>query len=136
MEPPNIPRKSILDRYTWLDNHPKAEEIKRWNIGNSTYQKAVLQVYLDLCEVKNWFQLAIHGLPLHEIIYITGKSDRKNQSSVVLPVNAQSKTTMTRLLETIDQISDNRSIVLAVYESDSTIVYYELENLGLNDVFQ
>ena len=81
-------RQSLkVTRENWLEDQPKFKEIQSYGYFNerSSLTRAVITVYLDLCENKHWFGVCIRPCESLKLVYITGKRTKKSQVDVVVP---------------------------------------------------
>lgn len=134
-----------VTRENWLENHPKFKEIQSYGYynGKPSLARAVMTVYLDLCESKHWFSVAIHPCESLKLVYITGKRTKKSPFDIVVPLTIDTALTTEEIQNIIQEVnlcedeevaegteiergSDASSrVTMAFCEADSTIVYYD-----------
>ncbi|XP_071820538.1 tRNA-splicing endonuclease subunit Sen15-like isoform X2 [Apostichopus japonicus] len=120
--------------------------MKEWGFDGRVSVHAAFTVYLDLCEAKTWWNVSVHPCQELQMVYITGKPVKKAHMKTVLPVLAQEEISVERMdtfLKFIKPLSTNEKcegdgdksqeekahvITLAVVDTDSTIVYYNISN--------
>ncbi|XP_033643650.1 uncharacterized protein LOC117303529 [Asterias rubens] len=138
-----------VHRCNWLLEHPKYVEMKSWNLENDEQIFVTLVVYINLCEAKDWWNVAIHPCRELQLAFITGKPSRKDDVRIVLPITSNIKLTHERLQKFLQYIhlpetpsttmdsskepvavsgETSHSVTLAITESGSTIVYYKITN--------
>ncbi|XP_075473017.1 tRNA-splicing endonuclease subunit Sen15 [Ascaphus truei] len=118
---------------TWIPEHPRFREMMALDVADSAQVYAAFLVYMDLLEVRNWHEVQIFGSPELHLIYLRGREKEEQKSQVVIPTPVSVSHSHERIQQimkvtctTEDQQNPPISILLAVLESDSTIVYYKL----------
>ena len=130
-----------VSRENWFENHPKFKEIQSYGYynGKLSTARAVMTVYLDLCESKHWFSVSLHPCESLKLVYITGKRIKKSQIDIVVPVTIDTALTTEEIQNIIQEVSlceekevekdtenEPRSkVTMAFCEADSTVVYYD-----------
>ncbi|XP_022085239.1 uncharacterized protein LOC110976354 [Acanthaster planci] len=139
-----------VHRYNWLSDHPKYTEMRSWKLDNDVQIFTTLVVYLNLCEAKDWWSVEIHPCRELNLAFITGKPRKKGNLRVVLPVTTETQLSHKRLkqflqhiqlpgpppptstspdeVDTMPREDMPTSLVLAITEPGSTIVYYEISD--------
>lgn len=119
---------------SWFTNHPKLKEIHDANcsIGLEDEDvKLVFQIYLDLCEVRGWWNVRIHPATDISMILLSGYQTRAANKSIVIPLRANSDAsheTLRKYSEVALGICDKlQHVLIAVADADTTVAYYELE---------
>ncbi|KAJ8038471.1 tRNA-splicing endonuclease subunit Sen15 [Holothuria leucospilota] len=139
---------SKRERFNWFGDHPVLNQIKSWAFEDPLRCQAAFTVYLDLCEAKSWWNVKLY--PCHELqmVFMTGKPEKKANPMTVLPICAQEEISVKRMEEFLEHIrppavnseitkemeetcqevteKHDDTITLAVVETDSTIVYYNI----------
>ncbi|XP_038063816.1 tRNA-splicing endonuclease subunit Sen15-like [Patiria miniata] len=138
------------NRYNWLTEHPKYVEMKSWKLENDEQIFITLIVYLNLCEAKDWWNVEIHPCRELQLAFITGKPKRKADKRAVLPISTETHLSPKRLKQFLQHIclpglpstspssqdeaevtseeDTPTSLILAITESGSTIVYYQISD--------
>ncbi|XP_033114503.1 tRNA-splicing endonuclease subunit Sen15-like [Anneissia japonica] len=133
----NTPVDYKINRNNWLFEHPVWLEIESFNFKNSNQQRVSMTVYLDLCEAKDWWSMKVHGCSQLQLVYLSGKSQRKAPVEYILPLPADTELSQERLQEFLHHIpanvdhshsNDQKSVTLAISDSDSSTVYYKVTN--------
>ncbi|BFZ20494.1 hypothetical protein BsWGS_23533 [Bradybaena similaris] len=105
----------------FLLQYPKCDE--------DAAERAFL-VYLDLTEVKGWWSTEITYSSQLDRPYILGQHKRFVQRQAVLPVGVEESVSLQQMRQFFSHVlvdeESIKSIMLAVSELDSTIVYYKL----------
>ena len=131
-----------VQRENWLEDHPKLKEIQSYGYYNENpaLAKAVMMVYLDLCESKHWFAVSTHPCASLRLVYITGKRTKKSKAVPVIPVTIDTLLTMGEIQNIIKEVNTSvkeksepaedcecwtPSVTMAFCEADSTVVYYD-----------
>lgn len=113
-----------------MEDHPVLKEMI--DHGSESKQEAAqcYTIYLDLCEVRGWWNVQIHYCKKLETAFISGHPTRHEPREIVLPLQScqmVSLETIQTYLENIklDDCSTN-SITLAICDTDSSKVYYKI----------
>ena len=130
-----------VTRENWLENHPKFKEIQSYGYynGKPSMERAVMTVYLDLCESKHWFSVSIHPCESLKLVYITGKRLKKSQFDIIVPLTIDTALTTEEIQNIIQEVNlceekeveedtgieQRPKVTMAFCEADSTIVYYD-----------
>ncbi|XP_044295252.1 tRNA-splicing endonuclease subunit Sen15 [Varanus komodoensis] len=104
------------------------------DVADSTSVYTAFLVYLDLLEVRNWHEVSYFGLPEFQLVGLCGREREAEDAQAVLPTPAHVPFSHERLRQIMKgvyalpdlSLSPPCSIILAIVESDSTIVYYKL----------
>lgn len=138
-----VPHK--VTRESWLENHPKFKEIQSYGYYSEkpSLARAVMTVYLDLCESKHWFSVTIHPCESLKLVYITGKRTKKSQFDIVVPLTIDTASTTEEIQNIIQEVNlceeeeveedaetergncASSKVTMAFCEADSTVVYYD-----------
>ncbi|XP_069825074.1 tRNA-splicing endonuclease subunit Sen15 isoform X2 [Dendropsophus ebraccatus] len=119
----------------WIAEHPKFKEMMALDVADTTQVYAAFLVYMDLLEVRNWNNVQIMSSSDLRIIYLCGKekNDDDNSSQVIVPTAVSVPCSHERIQQFLKlnpkpekAESAACSILLAIVETDSTIVYYRL----------
>lgn len=135
-----------ITRESWLENHPKFKEIKSYGYysGKPSLARAVMTVYLDLCESKHWFSVSTHPCESLKLVYITGKRTKKSPYDIVVPLTIDTALTTEEIQNIIQEVTGNQCeekvmedseieggsracprVTVAFCEADSTVAYYD-----------
>ena len=131
-----------VTRENWLEDHPKFKEIQLFGYYDEkpSLARAVITVYLDLCENKHWFGVCIHPCESLKLVYITGKRTKKSQFDVVVPLTIDTALTAEKIQNILQEVNlceqegeDTEMepscacprVTVAFCEADSTVVYYD-----------
>ncbi|XP_071947847.1 tRNA-splicing endonuclease subunit Sen15-like [Antedon mediterranea] len=126
-----------INRNNWLFDHPIWSEIQSFGMKDLRQQRISMTVYLDLCEAKDWLTMKVHKCSQLQLVYLSGKSQRKAPVEYILPLTADSELSQEKIQEflehipvdnDVDQHNEQRSLTLAISDSDSTTVYYRVTN--------
>uniref|UniRef100_A0A8D2ASP5 tRNA-splicing endonuclease subunit Sen15 domain-containing protein n=1 Tax=Sciurus vulgaris TaxID=55149 RepID=A0A8D2ASP5_SCIVU len=118
----------------YMSIHPKYLEMMELNIGDATQVYIAFLVYLDLMESKSWFAVTV-GLPELQLICLAGTEIEGERLQTVLPTPISASLSHQRIRDILKASRKLRgdadldlpmSFTLAIVESDSTIVYYQL----------
>ncbi|XP_044157247.1 tRNA-splicing endonuclease subunit Sen15 isoform X2 [Bufo gargarizans] len=117
----------------WIVEHPKFKEMMMLDVADSTQVYAAFLVYMDLLEVRNWNTLQILSSSELRSIYLCGKEKEDSMSQVIIPTPVTMSCSHERIQQFLKLSHTSEedqgpacSVLLAVVESDSTIVYYKL----------
>lgn len=131
-----------VTRENWLEDHPKFKEVQSFGYFNekSSLARAVITVYLDLCENKHWFGVCIRPCESLKLVYITGKRTKKSQVDVVVPLTIDTVLTVEEIQDIVKEVNRceqegedaemesscaSSRVTVAFCEADSTVVYYD-----------
>ncbi|XP_039340587.1 tRNA-splicing endonuclease subunit Sen15 isoform X1 [Mauremys reevesii] len=108
-------------------------EMMSLDVADSTQVYAAFLVYLDLLEAKNWHDVTCVGLAELQLVCLRGREREAENLQVVVPTPVHMSFTHQRLREIMqkacipqDETDSPLSVILAIVESDSTVVYYKL----------
>ncbi|KAM9129425.1 tRNA-splicing endonuclease subunit Sen15 isoform 1-T1 [Pangshura tecta] len=133
----------------WMATHPKLTEMMSLDVADSTQVYAAFLVYLDLLEGKNWHDVTCVGLAELQLVCLRGREREAENLQVVVPTPVHMSFTHQRSQESTgyrygamlsiwlreimqkacipqDETDSPLSVILAIVESDSTVVYYKL----------
>ncbi|XP_062973280.1 tRNA-splicing endonuclease subunit Sen15 [Elgaria multicarinata webbii] len=120
-------------RRSWLAAHPTFTGMMSLDVADRSGVYAAFLVYLDLLEVRNWHEVSYTGLAEFQLVSLCGREREAEDLQVVVPTPAHVSFSHERLRQimkracTVQEKPDSSlSIMLAIVESDSTIVYYKL----------
>ncbi|XP_073439009.1 tRNA-splicing endonuclease subunit Sen15 isoform X2 [Dendrobates tinctorius] len=109
------------------------KEIKMMDGAESTQVYTAFLVYMDLLEVRNWNDVQILSAPELHLIYLCGKEKDDSAPQVIIPTPVSTSCSHGRIqqLLKLNPASEENpkadcSVLLAIVETDSTIVYYKL----------
>ncbi|XP_064396051.1 tRNA-splicing endonuclease subunit Sen15-like isoform X2 [Halichondria panicea] len=132
----------------WISSHPKVCEIKAQGIDNSTQTHCAILTYFDLTEVKLWHAVHIHGNRDLQMVTFSGQKAENDSLSDILPLPASTELSMERIKHYFAALHPQAShmepepsrmeegpfcelipkLTLALVDSDSTVVYYNVFN--------
>ncbi|GJQ71083.1 putative heat shock 70 kDa protein cognate [Trypoxylus dichotomus] len=104
-------------------------------IGCPTKREAAiaLQVYLELCEVKRYYDVEYQFSADLKCMYFTGRKTKSGDVSIFVPITVSSNISFLEMEKYLGLSSDSqKSVVLAMLDSDSTCVYYQITE-GIKD---
>ncbi|KAM4023467.1 tRNA-splicing endonuclease subunit Sen15 isoform 1-T2 [Anomaloglossus baeobatrachus] len=118
----------------WIEQHPKFKEMMMMmDVAESTQVYAAFLVYMDLLEVRNWNSVQILSSPELHLIYLCGKEKDADTPQVIVPTPVTMSFCHLRIQELLklndtseEAQTSESSALLAIVETDSTIVYYKL----------
>lgn len=91
------------------------------------------QVYIDICESKNWLDVEVQHHEARQFTYFTGKEHELAAAEIVIPMSVHAALPMETLHAFYDELpnpaggsAQPASFTVAIMESDSTNVYYRL----------
>ncbi|CAM4603633.1 tRNA-splicing endonuclease subunit Sen15 isoform X1 [Caretta caretta] len=120
-------------RGNWMATHPKLTEMMSLDVADSTQVYAAFLVYLDLLEGRNWHEVTCVGLAELQLVCLRAHEREAENLQVVVPTPVHMSFTHQRLREIMkkacipqDGTDSPLSVILAIVESDSTVVYYKL----------
>ncbi|XP_075038768.1 tRNA-splicing endonuclease subunit Sen15 [Mixophyes fleayi] len=121
------------DEEPWILEHPKFKEMMALDVADSAQVYAAFLVYMDLLEVRNWHEVQILGSSELHLVCLRGQEKDDNMPQVIVPTPVTMSCSHERIQQFLnlgptseaDQRTSNY-ILLAIVESDSTIVYYKL----------
>ncbi|XP_055955623.1 uncharacterized protein LOC130012238 [Patella vulgata] len=116
--------------YPDLRDHPKYVEAISWCPQNEDQVMMAIRVFLDLCEVRNWFDVRTHHCREMNLVFLSGRSSKKGQTELILPTDIYSQISPADMKMYFSAIKlenvETNCLTLAVYNVDSTIVYYKM----------
>ncbi|KAM4641656.1 tRNA-splicing endonuclease subunit Sen15 [Discoglossus pictus] len=117
----------------WIQEHPRFKEMTALDVADSTQVYTAFLVYMDLSEVRNWHEVQIFGSSELHLIYLVGKEKEEHLPQVIIPTpictsysSDRIQQVMKLLCKSEEDQNSAKSLLLAIVESDSTIVYYKL----------
>ncbi|XP_068096237.1 tRNA-splicing endonuclease subunit Sen15 isoform X2 [Hyperolius riggenbachi] len=106
------------------------KEMKSLDVADPSQVYSAFLVYMDLVEVRNWHDVLIFGSSELQLVYLLGQEKADLTPEVIIPTPVTRSCSHGRiqqymkLHQTGETVSS--SCLLAIVESDSTIVYYKL----------
>ncbi|KAJ6657348.1 hypothetical protein lerEdw1_002515 [Lerista edwardsae] len=120
-------------RGNWLASHPTLTGMMSLNVADSSSVHAAFLVYLDLLEARNWHEVSYSGLAEFQLVCLHGREREAEDLRVVVPTPVHvsfSHERIRQIMKSVHTVQDKPdspvSIMLAIVESDSTVVYYKL----------
>uniref|UniRef100_A0A8D0C0N9 tRNA splicing endonuclease subunit 15 n=1 Tax=Salvator merianae TaxID=96440 RepID=A0A8D0C0N9_SALMN len=120
-------------RGNWIAAHPTFTKMMSLDVADSGGVYAAFLVYLDLLEVRNWHEVSYTGLVELQLVCLHGREREGEDLQVVVPTPVHesfSHERVRQIMKTVCAMQEKPdtpiSIILAIVESDSTIVYYKL----------
>ncbi|KAF5303348.1 hypothetical protein FQR65_LT08261 [Abscondita terminalis] len=114
----------------------KKEEFNRLGCTNSKNVAISIQVYLELCEVKKFWDIEYLYDESIGKIYFTAKLTRKGEPSMFIPVEVSESLSFNSLQDLLKlERSQRKQVFIVIVSSDSTCVFYQISN-GLVDPVQ
>ncbi|XP_053325744.1 tRNA-splicing endonuclease subunit Sen15 [Spea bombifrons] len=119
----------------WILEHPRFREMMSLDVADSVQVYAAFLVYMDLLEARNWHDVQIFGSTELHLIYLRGQEKEDLTPQVIIPTPVSIPYSHERIqqfmkLDCTSAENQNTSsapnILLAIVESDSTVVYYKL----------
>eukprot|EP00052_Salpingoeca_macrocollata_P020770 m.175225 g.175225 ORF g.175225 m.175225 type:complete len:153 (-) comp21350_c2_seq2:22-480(-) len=121
--------------YRRLEDHPKHAECMRYSAQNRIHAALVFQAYLDATEVKNWMDVRIHHDTERKFSYLSAKESPAAQQELIFPLTSRETISMQRIKELFSTLPDPAGraehpalLTFAIFDSDSTSVYYRVYN--------
>ncbi|XP_066453186.1 tRNA-splicing endonuclease subunit Sen15 isoform X2 [Eleutherodactylus coqui] len=109
------------------------QEMLRLDVADGSQVYAAFLVYMDLLEVRNWKEVQILSSSELHIIYLCGTERDDSTPQVIIPTPITvpySHEKIQRFLQLNRTLKEDQSsacsVLLAITETDSTIVYYKL----------
>ncbi|CAN2390636.1 endonuclease subunit, partial [Pristimantis euphronides] len=117
----------------WIVEHPKFKEMMMLDVADRAQVYAACLVYMDLLEVRNWMNVQILSSSELQTIYLCGKERDDGIPQVIIPIPVAVPCSHERIQQFVqlsrtskEDTSAACSVLLAIVENDSTIVYYKL----------
>ncbi|NWI15916.1 SEN15 endonuclease, partial [Crypturellus soui] len=108
-------------------------EMMSLDVSDSTQIYAAFLAYLDLLEGRNWHEVKYVGLAELQLVCLHAREREEDSELVVVPVPVHISLSHERIREILQKASlppdkpdTPQSVILAIVESDSTIVYYRM----------
>ncbi|XP_066481684.1 tRNA-splicing endonuclease subunit Sen15 [Tiliqua scincoides] len=127
------PPRWTQQRGNWLATHPTLTRMMSLNAADSSSVYAAFLVYLDLLEARNWHEVSYIGLAEFQLVCLHGREREAEDLQVVVPTPVHVSFSHERIRQIMkkvhtgeDKPDSSLSFMLAIVESDSTIVYYKL----------
>ena len=126
-------------RENWFEEHPKYLEMISY--GYDVCLREAMLIYLDLIEVKHWFDVELCRCDVIKNVYIVGRPLKKCQIELVVPIASShffSHADLQRIIEEVCKAysvselaekfgeGDIKSVYFAIIDSSSTVVYYKM----------
>ncbi|KAJ8942673.1 hypothetical protein NQ314_009995 [Rhamnusium bicolor] len=86
-----------------------------------------LQVYLELCEIKRYYDIKYSFTPTLNKISLTAKKFKDGPACVFLPITTNEDLNFLKMQNFLRSISQE-TLFLVIVHADSTCVYYQLAN--------
>ncbi|XP_048458100.1 tRNA-splicing endonuclease subunit Sen15 [Rhincodon typus] len=111
-------------------HHPKYTEMMALDIADSTQVYTAFLVFLDLLEARNWKDVTYKGSEELQLVYLQGYPGGQEEIEVVVPMPVHMTLSHERIRKIMESICDQsrKEFTLAIVDSDSTVVYYQLTN--------
>ncbi|XP_078263934.1 tRNA-splicing endonuclease subunit Sen15 [Rhinoraja longicauda] len=109
-------------------DHPAFVGMMALDIGDSSQVYTAFLVFLDLVEARNWKDMTYKGSKELDLVYLQGCPGEEEEAKVVVPLPVHktiSHEGIRRIMECVCYQS-KREFTLAIVDSDSTVVYYQL----------
>ena len=106
----------------------------RYEHADPVAATVAFQVYIDICEAKNWLDVQVCHCEGREFTYFTGKEHELAKPEIVIPMSVHASLPMNTLHSFFEELPDPAGgaqpscFTVAIMESDSTNVYYRLYN--------
>uniref|UniRef100_A0A8D0H3Z7 tRNA splicing endonuclease subunit 15 n=1 Tax=Sphenodon punctatus TaxID=8508 RepID=A0A8D0H3Z7_SPHPU len=120
-------------RSNWMATHPKLMEMMSLDVADSSQVHAAFLVYLDLLEARNWHEVSCIGVAELQLVCLHGREREVEDLQVVVPSPIHMSFSHERIRQILkracrvqDKPDSPPSVILAIVESDSTVVYYKL----------
>ncbi|KAM9324524.1 tRNA-splicing endonuclease subunit Sen15 [Gastrophryne carolinensis] len=119
-------------KFIELNICPVFKEMVSMDLSDSSQVYCAFLAYIDLIEVRNWHNVQILGSVDLNLVYLLGLEKADHMPQVIIPTPVTTSCSHERIQQYMklgsaaeDGIASN-SVLLAIVESDSTIVYYKL----------
>ncbi|XP_072367696.1 tRNA-splicing endonuclease subunit Sen15 isoform X1 [Scyliorhinus torazame] len=111
-------------------HHPTYTEMMALDIADSTQVYTAFLVLLDLLEARNWKDVTYKGSEELQLVYLQGCPGEQEEMEVVVPMPVQMTLSHERIRRIMECVCDQneKELTLAIVDSDSTVVYYQLTN--------
>ena len=133
-------------RENWFEVHPMYLEMKSYGYGDEECLREAMLVYLDLIEVKHWFDVELCRCDAIRSVYFVGRPLKKCHIELVVPVasskvfsNADIHAIITAVCQAYEcsELGEKygasnveKSVYFAIVDGSSTSVYYKM-TIGL-----
>jgi len=121
-------QQSFMEEIT---SHPEYVKLTQIGFENEEERHITLRVFLDLSEMKGWYQVKLCPLDSIKRTVVTGYSRRTDELQAVLPSTLTSTFSMEQILSILSAVEESfhtSKVLLGFVDADSTIVYYSLTN--------
>ncbi|KAK3594716.1 hypothetical protein CHS0354_001540 [Potamilus streckersoni] len=113
-----------------LHCHFLSAELNEYGIDNPTQMDLTILVYLNLCEVRGWWNVKTHGCHEMNIFFLSGQSSKSSPREIILPISSTSSLSPADIQQYLQIIkvdnSPTKGLILAVCDTDSTMVFYKV----------
>lgn len=103
----------------------KLKDIRSLGCGKDEVSAATYRIYLDLCVVRKYEIVSYHLLSELDHLYLKARRKSEDEEEIVIPILA-TKTFSFHEMEKFQAAFSGDSIKLAICDTSSTIMYYNL----------
>ncbi|XP_061189423.1 tRNA-splicing endonuclease subunit Sen15-like [Saccostrea echinata] len=111
-------------------DHAKFKELESFGLKNLVQIRTTFNVYLDLCEVRGWWNVKLHGRKDLDLAFISGHPTREEPREIILPLLSSDSISTHCLQQYLKEIKvdgyETHGITLAICDADTTTVYYKI----------
>lgn len=115
---------------TPVHDHPVLKEMMAYGLADTQQIFRAFNVYLDLCEVKGFWNVKCHKCSALNLVFLSGHANRSEPRELILPVSCDSQLSPATLQTYTEKVKlqgyNTHGLVLAICASDSSIVYYRV----------
>lgn len=113
-----------------ISEHPVFQELMGYGLADSGQTNMAFNVYLDLTEVKGFWNVRCHKCTELGMAFLSGHMSRSQPRELILPVSCDSQLSPAQMQTYIDKVKvdgyDTVGLVMAICSGDSGIVYYKV----------
>ncbi|XP_071050602.1 uncharacterized protein [Onthophagus taurus] len=103
-------------------------------MGCKTRKEAAItsHVFLELCEVKKYWDVEYHFNEILSSMYITAKKTKSSKTLTFIPISSFDGISIEEMKKYLILDQEHKSVHLAIVDSDLTSVYYQITD-GIGD---
>ncbi|KAL3872457.1 hypothetical protein ACJMK2_040383 [Sinanodonta woodiana] len=113
-----------------LHYHPVRAILNEYGIDNPAQMDLTVLVYLNLCEVRGWWNVKTHCCQEMNIFFLSGQSSPSSPREIILPISSTTNLSPADIQQYLHVIkvdnSPTKGLILAVCDTDSTMVFYKI----------
>ena len=106
------------------------EDAQKAGIGNKKSLNIAAKVFIDLSEVRGWWNVKLHTKKDVDVVFISGHHTRHEPRQLVLPLSSNEMVSPMKINQYLNQIKlddyNTEGLTLAICDPDTTTVYYKV----------